>query len=66
MAEKTTIDQNVVAELEQSKNEVLQRIAEKLKSQMNSDCVSTVHTAVHNSHSSGTRGPRGHRSTNTH
>jgi len=61
MAEKTSIDQNVVEELEQSKHEVLQRIAEKLKGQMNSDCV----TAGHSSHSSGTGG-RTHNSTTSH
>ena len=61
MSEKAKIDQNVVDELERSKNEVLQRIAEKLKNQMNTDCV----TASHNSHSSGTAG-RTHQSFTTH
>ncbi|MCL2156346.1 MAG: hypothetical protein FWH53_11840 [Leptospirales bacterium] len=62
MAEqKKTIDPDVVAELEQSKNEVLQRIAEKLKTQMQVDCV----TAGHSSHSSGNSG-RTHTSSTTH
>lgn len=61
MSETKPIDENVVRELEQSKNEVLKRIAEKLKSQMNSDCV----TAGHSSHSSGSSS-RTHRSTTTH
>lgn len=62
MAEQTKkIDSNVVAELEQSKNEVLQRIAKKLKAQMEGTCVS----AGHSSHSSGSSG-RTHSSTTTH
>ena len=61
MSEKTPLTQSVVDELENSKNEVLQRIAEKLKNQMQSDCVS----AGHNSHSSGPGG-RTHTSTTTH
>lgn len=61
MNDKTPLDQNVIDELEKSKNEVLQRVAEKLKNQMNSDCV----TAGHSSHSSGSSG-RTHTSTTTH
>jgi hypothetical protein len=57
---KNTIDPVVVNELEQSKNEVLQRIAEKLKDQMDSACVG----AGHSSHASGAG--RTHNSTTTH
>lgn len=60
MKEKTPLNPSVIDELEQSKNEVLQRIAEKLKNQMNSDCV----TAGHSSHSAGSG--RTHQSTTTH
>ena len=61
MKEKTPLNPSVIDELEQSKNEVLQRIAEKLKNQMNTDGV----TAGHSSHSSGNSG-RTHSSTTTH
>jgi len=59
--EKKNIDPAVVAELEQSKNDVLQRIAEKLKNQMDSTCVG----AGHSSHSSGNSG-RTHTSSTSH
>lgn len=61
MSEKKILDQNVVDELEKSKNEVLQRIAAKLKNQINSNSV----CAGHNSHSSGMSG-RTHSSSTTH
>jgi len=48
--EKKSIDPAVVAELEQSKNEVLKRIAEKLKDQMDTTCVSAGHNAHNSSH----------------
>jgi len=57
---RNNIDPAVVEELEQSKNEVLQRIAEKLKKQMEVDCLAAAHT----SHSAG--GGRTHSSTTTH
>ena len=60
--EKKSIDPAVVAELEQSKNEVLQRIAEKLKNQMDSTCVG----AGHSSHSSGSSNGRTHSSSTSH
>ena len=62
--ENKSIDPAVVAELEQSKNEVLQRIAEKLKTQMDSDCIGPLGLMGkgHSSHSSGVRTPRGHNS----
>ena len=52
MNEKT-IDPAVVAELEKSKNDVLQRIAEKLKDQMDTTCVSAGHTSHMSNHASG-------------
>ena len=61
MNKNEKIDQNVINELEESKNEVLQRIAEKLKKQMDSGCV----TAGHSSHTSGYSN-RTHSSTTTH
>jgi hypothetical protein len=54
--EKKSIDPAVVAELEQSKNEVLQRIAAKLKDQMDTTCVSAGHSST----------TSGHRSSGTH
>ncbi|MDR1038195.1 MAG: hypothetical protein LBT40_17000 [Deltaproteobacteria bacterium] len=55
--DKNIIDPAVVSELEQSKNDVLKRVADKLKNQMESSHVG----AGHSSHSSGTG--RGHSST---
>jgi hypothetical protein len=58
---KKDIDPAVVAELEQSKNEVLKRVAEKLKDQMATCAVG----AGHSSHSSGASA-RTHNSTTSH
>jgi len=63
MNEKTPIDPAVVAELERSKNEVLQRIAAKLKGQMDTTyCVN----AGHNSSTSGHRASGSHSSHSSH
>ena len=52
--EKKNIDPAVVAELEQSKNEVLQRIAAKLKDQMDTTyCVNAGHNSTTTGHRSG-------------
>jgi len=66
MTEKS-IDPAVVAELEESKNEVLQRVAEKLKKQLEVSCVEAM--ASHNSHTAGLskdRRPSTHSSTTSH
>ncbi len=59
---QSPIDPDVVAELERSKNEVLKRVAEKLKKQMDVSCVTAK---GHTSHSSG-NGGRTHASNTTH
>lgn len=61
MEKKNAPNQNVIDELENSKNEVLRRIADKLKAQLDSDCV----IAGHSSHSSGSSS-RTHNSTTSH
>lgn len=61
MEKKIEPTQSVIEELENSKNEVLRRIADKLKTQLDDDCVS----AGHSSHSSG-MSSRTHSSTTTH
>lgn len=54
------IDVDALKELEQSKNEVLRRVAEKLKNQ-----TGTEMCAGHSSHSSGSAG-RTHQSSSSH
>ena len=59
---KKKIDQEVLSELEDSKNEVLKRVSEKLKSQLQDG---VVVCGRHSSHSSGSTG-RTHTSTTSH
>ena len=61
MESKQSPNQSVIDELENSKNEVLKRVAEKLKTQLESDSVCSGHS----SHTSGPGG-RTHNSTTTH
>jgi len=57
------IDQNVLAELEESKNEVLKRVSEKLKSQLQEG---VVVCGSHSSHSSSPAGRTHSSSTSGH
>lgn len=59
---KKKIDQDALRELEESKNEVLKRVSEKLKSQLQEG---VVVCGSHMSHSSGNSG-RTHSSSTTH